>query len=65
MLKVCARCEWVFHREHENGGCPMCEFAYYPNAAYVYGTIKALLYYFTEKPFYKKIETNTQRNTVT
>lgn len=50
-LRVCARCEWIFHVS-EAAACPKCEFAHY-SARYVFGN-KAYRYAVTQQPWFDR-----------
>jgi ribosomal protein L32 len=49
-ISVCASCEHVYLGYKS---CPKCGFAYYC-ASWVYGSLKALLYLVTQKPYWRK-----------
>lgn len=49
ILRVCARCEWVYKTENE---CPKCRFASY-SAHWVYGK-SAYKYALTQRPWKNK-----------
>jgi hypothetical protein len=50
-LRVCASCEWIYHR-NESGDCPQCKFGSY-GARAVYGD-KCYDYARTQKPWYER-----------
>lgn len=53
ILRVCARCEWIYRRpKNRFMGCPRCGFASY-GARSVFGN-KAYVYEKTQKPWYEK-----------